>query len=95
MLRLPPLGVSSSLGDDETPMSKTKIYTKHQGFVIEGMTIDDIERNLELQEIQYRRFKTDVYTRMKQFEEVISDLKYVVRLMREKERSFETVKSKK
>lgn len=43
------------------------------------MSVDDIQRNLELQEIEYRRFKTDVYTRMRQFEEVIADLKYILK----------------
>lgn len=74
--RLPPIGKG---GLEE---NKKLGFTKHQGFILD-MTLEDIQRNLELQEIEYRRFKMDVYSRMRQFEEIIEDLKYIVKLKRE------------
>ena len=72
-------GLFGSTTKDTPPIgSLPPIYTKHQGFVMD-MSVEDIQRNLELQEIEYRRFKTDVYTRMRQFEEVIADLKYILK----------------
>lgn len=74
--KLPPIG------SNPTTEQHKRYHTKHQGFVVD-MELEDIQRNLELQEIEYRRFKTDVYTRMKQFEEVITDLKYIIKLKRD------------
>lgn len=77
--RLPPIGKGGNTSNDD---QKKLGFTKHQGFIVD-MTLEDIQRNLELQEIEYRRFKMDMYTRMRQFEEIIEDLKYIVRLKRQ------------
>lgn len=66
----------------EAPIGKTVLprieHTKKQGFVM-NMTVEEVQWNLEFVEIEYRQFKVDVYNRMKHFEEVVADLKYILK----------------
>lgn len=48
-------------------------------------TIDDIRRDIDFIEMDYRRFKQDVFTKMRMFEEVIREQKLLLRLKLEAE----------
>lgn len=58
--------------------------TKNQKLEADDMTIEDVERMVEFQEIELRRFKTDIYYKLNTIEGMLKDLKFVLKVIHSK-----------
>lgn len=59
---------------------------------MDAYSLEDVKRDVEMCEIEYRRLKYDCYVRMRQMEEMLLDLKQIYNHLASKESKEKRIK---